>query len=267
MPRRSQIPISAITLMQLKDLDFKYSSTDLEYHKMFFKGKKGDTLASITVDYDSIPKDKLEVILGNEPSEDIDQIRAEYESEIKALKDELAKTSEALSNLRKINNAANDKVFATDSKLSALETDNENLKNEIQKLIEENNDKDRRIAELETLNSETESTVNEVVENDSEYEDGYATNEFIFIHGTIQTVNHLCENALKTTIPEDVPSNVIITFLNGDEDSPDFLRDQDGKIICVSWLNDYNLDNLAFTYVNKEPVVMGEGEVDSTTEV
>lgn len=255
LPRRSQVQPTAITFLKLKELDFKYSSIDLEFHKMFFRADNNDgTTSTVMVDFDSIPKEKLDMLAGNS-SEDMEEIKKALESttdELEKAKMDLNTTEEALANLRSINNSTLDEVNRLREENAKLIEALNNAKAELQNTpapAEEDYDEPGDVEEPED------------VEEEYDYEPGeYDNDHLAFIRGSIQTVENVCD-MMGFEVPENIPSNAIISFRNSDDENGDFLKDQDGRIICMPWINDYRLDDLK---IETKPVIMGEG--DNTTE-
>lgn len=247
LPRRSQVQLTAITFEQLKELDFKYSSTDLEFHKMFFRAEHEKSNPSISVDFDSIPKDKLMLICGIDET-DSEELKAELEK----TKSDLIQTEEALARLRKTGNDNSQGLAVANEKIVTLEKENSYLHQTIDSLNKQLWDLKVQLEEKEeSVETETEEVEEEINDN-QESENSFNSDSFTFVNGSFQFINEICEK-LGIEVPENVPSNSVIT-VNG---SDDFIRDQDGKVICIPWLNDYVLDDLVIA--TKQPVV-GEGE-------
>jgi hypothetical protein len=222
---------------------------------MFFRADNNDgTTSTVMVDFDSIPKEKLDMLAGNS-SEDMEEIKKALESttdELEKAKMDLNTTEEALANLRSINNSTLDEVNRLREENAKLIEAFNNAKAELQNTpapVEEAYDEPEDVEESED------------VEEEYDYEPGeYDNDHLAFIRGSIQTVENVCD-MMGFEVPENIPSNAIISFRNSDDENGDFLKDQDGRIICMPWINDYRLDDLK---IETKPVIMGEGE--NTTE-
>ena len=253
LPRHSQIQLTAITFEQLKELDFKYSSTDLEFHKMFFRAEHEKSNPSVSVDFDSIPKDKLLLISGVDTSE-VDSLKTELEN----AKADLLKTEDALVTLRKLNN---DNSEITD----AVKQENDRLKEQLTAAIAERNqlaaEKQALEEEIERLKN-AEPVVEESEDSNTVESTNFDTDKLTFISGTLQTLDRVCE-ILDIDVPEDAPSNTVIAF-NVDNNDSDFIQDQNEKTICVGWINDIPIEDIAFS--TKQQVVMGESSETQTEE-
>lgn len=256
LPRRSQIQLTAITFEQLKELDFKYRSIDLEYHKMFFEAKHEKSNPSVTIDYDSIPVEKLLLIAGVDMDDvnEADSLREELEK----TKFDLNQTEEALTNLRKVSNTGT-------AEINALKDANVALEKQLKEFKDLLDDKDKEIAELKKELEQVavaEAPVEEIpeedtsVEDDSFYEeDEFDNPNFAYVYGIWQYLNDVCEK-YGLEKPENVPSESVFTFsANGDPDD-DLVRDQEGKIICMPWVNGHIVDSLEIA--PKKDVIIGQ---------
>ena len=175
--KRGPIELTAIRFDQLKEMDFKYSSTDLEFHKMFFKQDYGTKTVSVMVDFDSIPKDKLELI-GNVVFEDEDLTK-----ELQATKDELEKakydlneTEEGMLQLRQLDTKNAEKISKLEFENQALAEDNRRLREEIEG-TPNTGEYTAKIAELESRLDEAEQIVKESAKLDEKISDLEAVNE------------------------------------------------------------------------------------------
>ena len=247
LPRRSQIQLTAITFEQLKELDFKYRSIDLEYHKMFFEAKHEKSNPSVSIDYDSIPKDKLMLLAG--VGEDNTNVEA-LKDELEKTKLDLNKTEEALANLRKATNnstetiqnlqQANVILEQTNKEFSEALTARDNEIAELKKKIEmilSDRDKEASVKEEET---ETEEST--AVEDTTERDD-IDSGDFSFIYGTWQYIDDVCDyHGLRK--PENIDFDTIVTFSTNGDPNGDLLRDQDGKAICMAWINGMSMDGI-----------------------
>lgn len=263
MPRKSQIQLTAITFEQLKELDFKYRSIDLEFHKMFFEAKHEKSNPSISVDFDSIPKDKLVLIAGNEAAntEEVETLKEELEK----AKLDLNETEEALVNLRKVANGNNETVAKLQENNVILEKTNKELTDLLAARDAEIAELKKQLEDLQTNTEdiEVEAPAEVTEESADEYEDDFDSEDFAFIYGTWQYIDDICEaNGLKK--PEKFPYDSILTFsANGDPDD-DIIRDQNGKVICMAWINGHPVDQLEIK--PKDQIIVGQAEEQSKEE-
>ena len=268
MPRKSQIQLTAITFEQLKELDFKYRSTDLEFHKMFFEAKHEKSNPSISVDFDSIPKEKLVLIAGNEAPETEEEVAA-LKEELEKAKFDLNETEEALANLRKVTNGNNEVVVKLQENNVILENANKELTELLAARDAEIAELKRQLEEAQTTTTveedvEVETPVQETVEEPTEeYEDEFDCEDFSFIYGTWQYIEDVCE-AHGFKKPENLPFDSILTFsANGDPDD-EIIKDQNGKVICMAWINGHAIDQLEIK--PKDQVIIGQVEAQPTEE-
>lgn len=235
MPRRSQIQLTAITFEQLKELDFKYSSTDLEFRKMFFKAEHEKSNPSVMVDFDSIPKEKLELILGADFSE-IDELKKELEK----TKSDLNTTEEALINLRKIGSDNSETVNKLQQQIAVLES-------KLNEKEEENKKLHNTIKDYEGMLKAQEEKSADVPEGTE-----YDTDNLAFVSGTLASVDLISQFA-ECEVPKSVPSKNVIAI----ETEDGYVKDQSGKIICIGWMNNVPLNEVWMNGVEIDSVSFG----------
>lgn len=262
LPRRSQIQLTAITFEQLKELDFKYRSIDLEYHKMFFEAKHEKSNPSVSIDYDSIPKEKLLLLAGVEENQNVDALKEELEK----TKYDLNQTEEALTNLRKVTNGSTETINKLQEANVVLEKNCVDLKELV-------TFKDKEIAELkkqleeftkvpveeeipEEVIEDVVDTQETAVEDDTVYEDDeYDNGSFAFVYGIWQYIDDVCEK-FNLERPENLPSESVFTFSANGDPNDDLIKDQEGKIICMPWVNGHSIDSLNIS--PKKDVIIGQ---------
>ena len=258
LPRRSQIQLTAITFEQLKELDFKYRSIDLEYHKMFFEAKHEKSNPSVSIDYDSIPKEKLLLLAGVEENQNVDALKEELEK----TKYDLNQTEEALTNLRKVTNGSTETINKLQEANVVLEKKCSDLKDLVAYKDKEIEDLKRQLEELtaEPVEEDVEEDVVETpeasAEDNTEYEDDeYDNDNFAFVYGIWQYVDDVCEK-YNLEKPENLPSESVFTFSATGDPDEDLIKDQEGKIICMPWVNGHSIDSLDIS--PKKDVIIGQ---------
>lgn len=258
LPRRSQIQLTAITFEQLKELDFKYRSIDLEYHKMFFEAKHEKSNPSVSIDYDSIPKDKLLLLTGVDENQNVDALKEELEK----TKYDLNQTEEALANLRKVTNGSTETINKLQESNVVLEKKCSDLKDLIAYKDKEIEDLKRQLEELtkvsvdEDVEDDVVDTQEASVEDNTIYEeDEYENDSFAFVYGIWQYVDDICEK-YNLERPENLPSESVFTFSATGDPDDDLIKDQEGKVICMPWVNGHSIDSLDIS--PKKDVIIGQ---------
>ena len=241
MPRRSQVQLTAITFEQLKELDFKYSSTDLEFHKMFFRAEHTHSNPSVMVDFDSIPKDKLELILGVDFAE-IDSVKDELEK----TKSDLTEAEEALITVRKINNdykANIDELQVQNSELSTAVAEKDAEIKRLNNIIKDYEGMLTKKSDTEIVDDNKSDVVSA-----SEYD----TDDLTFVTASLCSIDVIAKiNGCER--PENVPSKNIIVIDTEDG----YVTDQYGKTICISYLNNIPMDDLWVNKVKLDTISFG----------
>lgn len=230
----NRVQITAVRLDQLKEMDFKYSSIDLEFHKMFFKAEYGESSVSVMTDFDSIPQEKLELLARIDSDDSAEKLKVK-EEELEKAKADLLSIEDDVVNLRKIDNSRIEEINALKFKNSEMiakikdleaqlnnKSDNKSssddqvakLQETIDALKSDNQKQLEHISELEEINKQQHFQLERVIKENEELKTKpvmeSASNE------EVEEVTGEVEDAVYESDEEDVSQPSGFTFISGD---------------------------------------------------